>query len=118
VVFCDVRGFPGCSGTAEPGECVSVLRAYQAALGEGVMRHSGTLEQFAGDGLMVWFNDPRPVEGQQLKAVEMAIAMRDRFNALAAGWRKKGYELGFGVGIATGYATLGRIGFEGRFDYG
>jgi len=118
VVFCDLRGFTAFSETAEPEECLSLLRAYQAALGEEVMRHSGTLEHFAGDGLMVWFNDPQPVEGHQLKAVQMAIAMRDRFNALAAGWRKKGYELGFGVGIATGYATLGRIGFEGRFDYG
>src|SRR5438094_900978 len=103
---------------AEPEESVSLLRAYQSALGEEEMRHSGTLEHFAGDGLMVWFNDPQPVEGHQLKAVQMAIAMRDRFNALAAGWRKKGYELGFGVGIATGYATLARIRFEGRFDYG
>jgi adenylate cyclase len=118
VVFCDLRGFTAFSETAEPEEALSLLRAYQAAMGEEVMRHAGTLEHFAGDGLMVWFNDPRPVEGHQLKAVQMAIAMRDRFNELAAVWRKKGYELGFGVGIATGYATLGRIGFEGRFDYG
>jgi class 3 adenylate cyclase len=118
VVFCDLRGFTAFSETAEPEEALALLRSYQAAMGEEVMRHAGTLEHFAGDGLMVWFNDPQPVEGHQLKAVQMAIAMRDRFNALAASWRKKGYELGFGVGIATGYATLGRIGFEGRFDYG
>jgi class 3 adenylate cyclase len=118
VVFADLRGFTAFSETAEPEEALSLLRSYQSAMGEEVMRHGGTLEHFAGDGLMVWFNDPAPMEGHQLKAVQMAIAMRARFDALATVWRKKGYELGFGVGIATGFATLGRIGFEGRFDYG
>jgi adenylate cyclase len=118
VVFCDLRGFTAFSETAEPEEALSILRSYQTAMGEEVMRSAGTLEHFAGDGLMVWFNDPVPTEGHQLKAVRMALAMRARFDVLAAGWRKKGYELGFGVGIATGFATLGRIGFEGRYDYG
>jgi class 3 adenylate cyclase/CheY-like chemotaxis protein len=118
VAFCDLRGFTAFSETAEPEEALSLLRSYQSAMGEEVVRHGGTLEHFAGDGLMVWFNDPVPVEGHQLQAVRMAIAMRARFNALATGWRKKGYDLGMGAGIATGFATLGRIGFEGRYDYG
>jgi class 3 adenylate cyclase len=118
VVFCDLRGFTAFSETAEPEEALALLRSYQGAMGEEIFRHKGTLEHFAGDGLMTWFNDPLPQEGHQLLAVKMALAMRERFDALAAGWRKKGYELGFGVGVATGYATLGRIGFEGRHDYG
>ena len=118
VVFCDLRGYTAFSETAEPEEALSLLRSYQSAMGEEVVRHGGTLEHFAGDGLMVWFNDPVPVEHHQLQAVRMAVAMRARFDALAVGWRKKGYDLGVGVGIATGFATLGRIGFEGRCDYG
>jgi class 3 adenylate cyclase len=118
VVFCDLRDFTAFSETAEPEEALSLLRSYQAAMGEEIIRHQGTLEHFAGDGMMVWFNDPLPQDAHQLRAVQMAVAMRTRFDALATGWRKKGYELGFGVGISTGYATLGRIGFEGRYDYG
>jgi len=118
VVFCDLRGFTAFSETAEPEEALSLLRSYQSAMGEEVVRHGGTLEHFAGDGLMVWFNDPVPVAEHQLQAVRMAVAMRARFDALAAGWRKKGYDLGMGAGLATGFATLGRIGFEGRYDYG
>ena len=118
VVFCDLRGFTAFSETAEPEEALSLLRSYQSAMGEEVVRHGGTLEHFAGDGLMVWFNDPVPVAEHQLQAVRMAVAMRARFDALAAGWRKKGYDLGMGAGVATGFATLGRIGFEGRYDYG
>jgi adenylate cyclase len=118
VVFCDLRGFTAFSETAEPEEALALLRSYQSAMGEEVVRHGGTLEHFAGDGLMVWFNDPVPVEEHQLQAVRMAVAMRARFDGLAAAWRKKGYDLGMGAGIATGFATLGRIGFEGRYDYG
>ena len=87
-------------------------------LGASIVEHGGTLEHFAGDGMMVFFNDPVPQEDHVERAVRMAIAMRDRFGALAASWAKRGYQLGFGVGVATGYATLGRIGFEGRYDYG
>jgi class 3 adenylate cyclase len=118
VVFLDLRGFTAFAETAEPEEVLGVLREYQKAMGELIVGHQGTLEHFAGDGMMVWFNDPLPVERHELQAVRMACAMRERFEELARVWSKKGYELGFGVGIATGYATLGRIGFEGRYDYG
>jgi class 3 adenylate cyclase len=118
VVFLDLRGFTSFAETADPEEVLGVLREYQRAMGELIVSHRGTLEHFAGDGMMVWFYDPLPVEGHELQAVRMACAMRERFAELAKGWARKGYELGFGVGIATGYATLGRIGFEGRYDYG
>lgn len=118
VVFSDLRGFTAFAETAEPEEVLGVLRDYHRAMGELIVNHRGTLEHFAGDGMMIFFNDPLPVEGHELQAVRMALAMRDRFDEMARAWRKRGYELGFGVGIATGYATLGRIGFEGRYDYG
>jgi class 3 adenylate cyclase/CheY-like chemotaxis protein len=118
VVFLDLRGFTAFAETAEPEEVLGVLREYQKAMGELIVTHQGTLEHFAGDGMMVWFNDPLPVERHELQAVRMACAMRERFDELAKAWDRKGYDLGFGVGIATGYATLGRIGFEGRYDYG
>ena len=118
VVFCDLRGFTTFSETAEPEEALAVLRDYHTALGAAVFRHEGTLEHFAGDGVMVFFNDPVPYEDHVLRAVSMAVDLRERMKALLERWRKRGSELGFGVGIATGYATLGRIGFEGRYDYG
>ena len=118
VVFCDLRGFTAFAETAEPEEVLGVLRDYHRVMGELIVDHHGTLEHFAGDGMMVFFNDPLPVERHELQAVRMACAMRERFDGMAGEWRKRGYELGFGVGIATGYATLGRIGFEGRYDYG
>jgi class 3 adenylate cyclase len=118
VVFIDLRGFTAFAETAEPEEVLGLLREYQKAMGELIIAYHGTLEHFAGDGMMVWFNDPLPVERHELQAVRMACAMRERFRELARVWEKKGYALGFGVGIATGYATLGRIGFEGRYDYG
>ncbi len=118
VSFCDLRGFTAFSDMAEPEEVLGVLREYHRAMGELIVAHRGVLEHFAGDGFMVFFNDPLPVEHHELQAVRMAVAMRERFNELAGGWRKRGYELNFGVGIAVGYATLGRIGFEGRYDYG
>lgn len=117
VVFCDLRGFTQFAETAEPEEVVGVLHQYHQALGKLIHKYEATLERFAGDGLMVWFNDPLPCEEPSLKAARMAIEMRGEVSELAASWRKQGHDLGFGVGIAQGYATLGRIGFEGRFDY-
>jgi adenylate cyclase len=117
-VFCDLRGFTSFSEAAEPEEVLGVLREYHAAMGELIVQHGGTLEHFAGDGMMVFFNDPVLQEDHVMRAVRMSLSMRRRFEELAAAWAKRGYELGFGIGIATGYATLGRIGFEGRYDYG
>ena len=118
VVFCDLRNFTAFAESAEPEEVLGVLRDYHRAMGELIVEHRGTLEHFAGDGMMIFFNDPLPVEHHELQAVRMACAMRERFETMAREWQKRGYELGFGVGVATGYATLGRIGFEGRYDYG
>jgi class 3 adenylate cyclase len=87
-------------------------------MGELIFHHEGTLEHFAGDGMMVFFNDPMPVADPQLRATRMALAMQRKFGELQSGWKKRGYELGLGIGISVGYATMGRIGFEGRFDYG
>jgi class 3 adenylate cyclase/CheY-like chemotaxis protein len=118
VVFVDLRGFTAFAETAEPEEVMSVLREYHAAMGEAILAHEGTLERFTGDGMMIFFNDPVPVADPQARAVRMALAMRGTVEALTARWRKLGHELDFGVGIAQGYATLGAIGFEGRWDYG
>ncbi len=116
-LFADLRGFTHFSEAVEPEELLGVLRAYHAAMGALVVEHGGTLEHFAGDGMLVFFNDPVPQEDHARRAVGMALAMRARFADLAVGWHKLGYELGLGIGISTGYATLGRIGFEGRYDY-
>jgi class 3 adenylate cyclase len=118
VAFCDLRGFTTFAEQADPEEMLGVLGEYHRMMGDAIIEHGGTLEHFAGDGVMIFFNDPVPQEDHVERAVRMAIAMRERFQPLSAGWRKRGYELGFGVGIAVGYATLGRIGFEGRYDYG
>jgi class 3 adenylate cyclase len=118
VVFLDLRGFTAFSETSEPEEVMSVLREYHAAMGQIILEHEGTLERFTGDGMMIFFNDPAPVPNPGERAVRMALAMRARVDELMRGWRKRGYELDFGVGIAQGYATLGAIGFEGRWDYG
>jgi len=118
VVFCDLRGFTAFAETAEPEEVMGVLREYHAAMGTLIFQFEGTLERFAGDGLMVFFNDPVLCPDPAARAVRMAVAMRERAGELAAMWRKRGHQLDFGVGIAQGYATLGKIGFEGRFDYG
>jgi GAF domain-containing protein len=118
VAFCDLRGFTAFAETAEPEEVLGVLREYHRVMGELIVEHRGTLEHFAGDGMMVFFNDPLPVDRHELQAVRMSVAMRASFAEMARGWQKRGYDLGFGVGVATGYATLGRIGFEGRYDYG
>jgi adenylate cyclase len=117
VVFCDLRGFTAFAETAEPEEVMAVLRAYHDVLGPLIYKHEGTFERFAGDGLNVLFNDPLPCPDPSVRAVRMAVEMRDAVASLAVKWRKLGYDLGFGMGIAHGYATLGRIGFEGRYDY-
>ena len=117
-LFADLRGFTAFAEQAEPEEVLGVLREYHAVVGELAVANAGTVEHFEGDGLMVFFNDPTPVTDHQLAAVRTAFEMRDRFGPLSAAWRKRGYELGLGIGIAAGFATLGRIGFEGRYDYG
>jgi class 3 adenylate cyclase len=118
IAYFDLRGFTAFVETAEPEELIDVLRAYHAAAGELVLAYGGTIEHFAGDGLMIFFNDPVPLSDHELQAARLAIAMRERIGELTLDWRKRGYELGFGAGIAVGHATLGRIGFEGRYDYG
>ena len=118
VVFLDLRGFTAFAETAEPEEVMGVLHEYHAAMGELILQHEGTLEHFAGDGMMIFFNDPLPVENGAERAVRMALAMRERVKELRIKWRKLGYDLDFGVGIAQGYATIGAIGFEGRWEYG
>jgi adenylate cyclase len=117
VVFCDLRGFTSFAETVEPEDVMAVLGEYHAALGDIVYRFDGTLERFIGDGLMVIFNDPLPCTDAPERAVRMALAMRGRVAELGEGWSRHGYDLDFGVGIAQGHATLGRIGFEGRADY-
>jgi len=118
VVFLDLRGFTAFAETAEPEEVMGVLREYHAEMGRLILHHEGTLERFTGDGMMIFFNDPVPVPNPGERAVRMAVAMRGRVDDLAVGWRKRGYDLAFGLGIAQGYATIGAIGFEGRWDYG
>lgn len=117
VVFCDLRGFTPFSEAAEPEEVMDVLADFHAALGELIARYEGTVEHFAGDGLMVLFNDPLPCPDPETRAVRMALDMRERMADLSGVWRRRGHDLGFGVGISMGYATLGQIGFEGRFHY-
>jgi adenylate cyclase len=117
VLFCDLRGFTAFAEAAEPEQVMAVLRDYHAALGVLIDKFEGTLERFAGDGLLVLFNDPLPCPDPSERAAQMAIEMRDDVARLAAGWRSLGHELGFGVGIAHGPATLGCVGFEGRFQY-
>ena len=113
VVFLDLRGFTAFAETAEPEEVMGVLREYHAAMGELILEHEGTLERFTGDGMMIFFNDPMPVPNPQERAVRMALAMRERVDELMRGWRKLGYELDFGVGIAQGYATHRRHRLRG-----
>lgn len=117
VVFCDLRGFTTFAEASEPEEVMGVLRDYHQALGDLIFRFEGTLERFMGDGLMVFFNDPVRCEDGPLRAIRMAVAMRTRVAGLAESWVRQGHDLGFGIGIAQGYATLGTIGFDGRHDY-
>ena len=118
VVFLDLRGFTAFAETVEPEEVMGVLRQYHAEMGKLILEHEGTLERFTGDGMMIFFNDPVPVPNPAERAIRMAVAMRERVKRLGVGWRKRGYDLDFGVGVAQGYATIGAIGFEGRWDYG
>jgi adenylate cyclase len=117
VLFCDLRGFTSFAETSEPEEVMAVLGEYFSALGDLVTRYEGTLERFTGDGLMVFFNDPLTCDDAPDRAVGLAVAMRGRIRDLAASWTARGHDLAFSIGIAQGFATLGRIGFEGRFDY-
>jgi class 3 adenylate cyclase/putative methionine-R-sulfoxide reductase with GAF domain len=116
-LFCDLRGFTGFSESSDPEDVMALLRDYHAAIGRIISKYSGTLERYAGDGVMVVFNDPVPVENPELQAVLMALEMRDAIGALTETWHRWGHDIGFGIGIAHGFATLGTIGFEGRFDY-
>ena len=116
-LFCDLRGFTGFSESSDPEDVMALLREYHAAIGEIINKYGGTLERYAGDGVMVVFNDPIPVENPALQAVLMAIDMRSAIGTLIEKWRRLGHEIGFGIGVAHGFATLGTIGFEGRFDY-
>jgi adenylate cyclase len=117
VVFCDLRGYTAFTETAEPEEVLDFLRDYHGTLGPLVAQFEGTLDQFSGDGIMVFFNDPVPVPDPAARAVNMAMAMRGAAATLIADWRERGRDLGFGVGIAQGYATLGQIGFSERSGY-
>ncbi|HLY66386.1 MAG TPA: adenylate/guanylate cyclase domain-containing protein, partial [Chloroflexota bacterium] len=117
VVFTDLRGFTDFSETAEPEDAMDVLREYHEAMGAQIHRYDGTVGFFAGDGLMVFFNDPMPCDDPAVRAVRMAAGMRDDMDRLTAAWEKRGFELGWGAGLHFGYATLGRVGYEGRWDY-
>jgi class 3 adenylate cyclase len=116
-LFCDLRGFTGFTESADAEDVMALLRDYHATVGETIIKYNGTLERYAGDGVMVIFNDPVPVENPALQAVLMALELREALGALTATWSRLGHEIGFGIGIAHGFATLGTIGFEGRFDY-
>jgi GAF domain-containing protein len=116
-LFCDLRGFTGFTESADAEDVMALLRDYHAAIGEIIIKYNGTLERYAGDGVMVVFNDPVPVENPALQAVLMALELREAIGAMTATWSRLGHEIGFGIGIAHGFATLGTIGFEGRFDY-
>jgi adenylate cyclase len=116
-LFCDLRGFTGFSESSDPEDVMALLREYHAAIGEIINTYGGTLERYAGDGVMEVFNDPIPVDNPALQAVQMALEMRTAIGALTGKWRRLGHEIGFGIGVAHGFATLGTIGFEGRFDY-
>lgn len=118
VVFIDLRGYTAFTETADPEEIMGVLHEYHAAMGESIVAHQGTLERFAGDAIMIFFNDPIPVPNPAEEAIRMSLEMQSRFAALALKWKKRGYDLAIGIGVAQGYATLGAIGFEGRLDYG
>ncbi|HJY52317.1 MAG TPA: adenylate/guanylate cyclase domain-containing protein, partial [Stellaceae bacterium] len=117
VLFCDMRGFTALAETAEPEDVMAVLSEYHCTLGPLIHRYEGMIDSFTGDGLIVIFNDPIPCPDPALRAVRLAVDMRETVASLARSWKARGHEIGFGVGIAQGFATLGPIGFEGRFDY-
>ena len=116
-LFCDLRGFTGFSESMEPEEVMDVLQSYHQNMGRLVAEYGGTIDHRAGDGLMVFFNDPIPCDDPEQRAIGLALAMREEFNQMNIDWQKQDYQLGFGIGIACGYATLGLVGYEGRFDY-
>src|SRR3954471_21737686 len=116
-LFCDLRGFTSFSETAEPEDIMTVLREFHDTVGPLIHKHEGTLDRFLGDGMMVFFNDPLPCEDAPQRATRLALEMRDAVSALRPQWARRGHRLGFGIGMAQGYATLGRIGFDDRFDY-
>jgi class 3 adenylate cyclase len=116
-LFCDIRGFTRFSESMEPEEVMDVLQSYHASMGRLIAEHGGTIDHRAGDGLMVFFNDPLPCKNPELRAVDLALAMRERFNESNHAWSRQGYKLGFGIGIASGYATLGIVGYQDRYDY-
>ena len=116
-MFCDLRGFTSFAELAEPEDIMAVLAEYHGAVGPLIRKHEGTLDRFTGDGMLVFFNDPLPCPDPAQRAAKLALEMRDAVAKLVPGWAKRGYSLGFGIGMAQGYATLGRIGFEDRFDY-
>lgn len=118
VVFLDLRNFTTFAELSEPEEVMGVLREFHTEMGSLILEHEGTLERFTGDGLMIFFNDPIVIEDHAIRALRMALAMRDRVNEMSISWLKHGYDLSLGIGIARGYATIGAIGFEGRVDYG
>jgi adenylate cyclase len=118
VCFADLRGFTAFTETADPEDVFGVLHAYHGELGRLIAKHDGTVEHFAGDGVMIIFNDPAPLPNPALNAVMMALDVRDAVQGLSVEWSKRGYRLECGQGIAQGFATIGTIGFEGRFDYG
>ncbi|MDM0074329.1 response regulator [Variovorax sp. J2P1-59] len=118
VVFLDLRGFTSFAERSEPEEVMGVLRQYHAATGELILAHEGTLEHFSGDGMMIFFNDPIPIPDAAERAVRMSLAIRERIGSIAEAWVRRGYSLGLGIGIAQGFATIGAIGFDGRWDYG
>ena len=118
VLVADLRGWTDFSAGTEPEEVMAVVGSYHAAVGELIVKYEATVGWFAGDGLMVWFNDPIPCDDPAARAVRMAVEMREAMSALTTAWQKRGHELDFSIGVALGYATIGRIGFEGRYDYG
>jgi adenylate cyclase len=116
-LFCDLRGFTDFSESSDPEDVMTLLREYHTAVGRIIFDHGGTLERFAGDGVMAIFNDPVPMPKPALQAVQMALDMRSAIGTITEKWRLLGHDLGFGIGISHGFATLGTIGFEGRYDY-
>ena len=116
-LFCDLRGFTSFAETAEPEDIMAVLKEYHGSIGPLIRKHEGTLDRFTGDGMLIFFNDPLPCEDAPQRAAQLALEMRDAVASLTPKWARRGHRLGFGVGMAQGYATLGRIGFEDRMDY-
>ena len=116
-VYCDLRGFTSFAEAAEPEEVMAVIREYHREMGASIVAHHATLEHFAGDGMMIYLNDPNPITDHPIEAVRMATEMHERYESVCERWRRNGFDLGLGIGISVGYATLGRVGFEGHLAY-